>query len=93
MNIGQRIKVKRNGGGQSYGTVTGTAKSIFDGGQMFLIAIDGLEGEYAVHPEALAEVKPRNKAPKEPKAKDQKTKEPKAKKPKTKRQKKTKQEP
>lgn len=69
MNIGQRIKVKRDGGGQSYGTVTGTAKSIFDGGQIVIIAIDGSEGEYAVHPEALTEVKPRNKSPKKPKTK------------------------
>lgn len=61
MNIGQRISVKRAGGGQSYGTITGTAKSLFDDGRIFLIAIDGLEGEYAAHQESLTEVRTRSK--------------------------------
>lgn len=70
MNIGQRISVKR-GGGQSYGTITGTAKSLFDDGRIFLIAIDGLEGEYAAHQESLTEVRTKsknaNKTKKQPK--------------------------
>ena len=67
MNIGQRIRVKRAGGGQSYGTITGTAKSLFDDGRIFLIAIDGLEGEYAAHQESLTEVRTRSESTKKPK--------------------------
>lgn len=53
MKIGQRIKINRVGGGISYGVITGESVDVFDNSRVYIIAIDGLHGEYAAHPESL----------------------------------------
>ena len=60
MTIGQRVKIKRvGGGGISYGTITGVSVDMFDKSPIYIIAIDGVEAECAAHPETLTEVRKR----------------------------------
>jgi len=41
------------GGGISYGTITGKSTSLFGSEPIYIIAIDGLQNEYAVTADAL----------------------------------------